>query len=554
MTMFRTADHPTDLSPPPSTETPTTSAPRSEFRTWRAWAAGLRVRLGNRLSPLWSRPQLALASAAALAAAWGLVAGSWMPRGPLTTSEAMWSIVVSLLVGASAGLVSKSRWAMLLAPLAFAAVFEVVRLGLDGPTVDRPQFSMYGLMALVLGRGLHGLLSLVPMAFGAALGAGAARSVSAAMSPEVPVVRGAGVIIRRVLAGVVAVSLLAFSVALLRPASTSAIRDADGDVIPGSIAELTRIDVNGHDLGLMIRGHSVDNPVLLFLAGGPGGSEYGAMRRHLPELEEHFTVVTWDQRGSGTSYSELDPTDTITLEGFVDDTTVVTEYLLERFDTDQVYLLGQSWGTTLGVLAVQERPSMYRAFVGTGQMVSQLATDRLFYDDTLAWAEDTGRDGLADELRDIGPPPYDEMLDYETALSHEHEVYPYDHSGNSEGEGQMSENLLVSEYTLLDQLHVLPAFMDTFGALYPQLQDIDFRESATEFEVPMFFVQGAHEAGGRAELFDDWYPMIEAPIVDRVEFATSGHRPLWEQPDEFVEYMTDTVLATTAPTTAAEES
>ena len=553
MTMFRTADRPTDLTPP-STEAPTTTAPRSESGTWRAQAAELRVRLGDRLHPLWSRPRLALASAAALAAAWGLVAGSWMPRGPLTTSEAMWSIVVSLLVGASAGLVAKSRWAMLLAPVAFAAVFEVVRLGLDGPTVDRPQFSMFGLMALVLGRGLHGLLSLVPLAFGAALGAGAARSVSAAMSPDVPVVRGAGVITRRVLAGVVAVSLLAFSVALIRPASTSAIRDAGGDVIPGSVAELTRIDVNGHDLGLMIRGHSVDNPVLLFLAGGPGGSEYGAMRRHLPELEEHFTVVTWDQRGSGTSYSELDPTDTITLEGFVDDTTEVTEYLLERFDTDQVYLLGQSWGTTLGVLAVQERPSMYRAFIGTGQMVSQLETDRIFYDDTLAWAEETGNDGLADDLRSIGPPPYDDMLNYETALSHEEDVYPYDHSQNSEGGGQMSENLFVSEYTLLDQLHVLPAFLDTFGALYPQLQDIDFRESAIEFEVPMFFVQGAHEAGGRAEMFDDWYPMIEAPIVDRVEFGTSGHRPLWEQPDEFVDYMTETVLAATTPTTGAEDS
>ena len=545
MTMFRTADHPTDLTRS-SPGTSAASAPTSRSGEWRARGADLRAQLGDRLQPLWSRPLVALGAAAAFGATWGLVAGSWMPRGPLTTGEALSSIVVSLLIGTAAGLAAKSRWAMLVAPAVFAVVFEIVRLDLDGPTVDRPHLSMYGLMALVLGRGLHGLLSLVPMAFGAALGAGAARAVNASMS-DAPIVRGRGVIVRRVLAGVVAVSLLAFSIALLRPASTSSIRDGDGDVIPGSVAELTRIDVNGHDLGLMIRGHSVDNPVLLFLAGGPGGSEYGAMRRHLPELEEHFTVVTWDQRGSGTSYSELDPVDTITLDGFVDDTIVVTEYLLDRFDADQVYLLGQSWGTTLGVLAVQERPSLYRAFVGTGQMVSQLETDRIFYDDTLAWAEATGRDGLANDLRSIGPPPYDDMLDYETALSHEQDVYAYDHSQNSEGQGQMSENLLVSEYTLLDQLHVLPAFLDSFSALYPQLQDIDFRESATQFEVPMFFAQGAHEADGRADVFDDWYPMIDAPIVDRVELATSGHRPLWEQPDEFVDYMTDTVLAMTAP-------
>jgi proline iminopeptidase len=524
----------------PVADGPPASAPRTP-------AGDVRARVAEWLHPLWTRPAAALAAAAALGAVWGLIAGWWTPRSPLTTSHAMWSIVISVGVGVLAGLVSRSRWAMLLTPVAFAAVFEFVRLDLDGPSVDGIHLSTYGLMALVLGRGVHALLSLVPMALGAALGAGAARALGPAAGWPRPNGRRAAVIARRVGAGAVAVALLAFSLALLRPASTAAIRDADGDVIPGSVAELTRIDVNGHDLGLMIRGHSVSNPVLLFLAGGPGGSELGAMRRHLPELEEHFTVVTWDQRGNGTSYSQLDPTDTITLQGSIDDTIAVTQYLRERFEVDQIYLLGQSWGTTLGVLAAQERPELYRAFIGTGQMVSQLATDRIFYDDTLAWAEATGRDGLAADLRDIGPPPYDDMLDYETALSHEQNVYPYDRRGNSEGQGQMSENLLVSEYTLLDQLHVLPAFMDTFGTLYPQLQDIDFRETATEFDVPMFFVQGAHEADGRALVFEDWYRMVDAPIVDRVEFDTSGHRPLWEQPDEFVDYMTGTVLARTMP-------
>ncbi len=314
-------------------------------------------RVGDRLQPLWSRPLAAIAAAAGLGATWGLVAASWMPRGPLITSEAIWSIVVSLVVGLGAGLVAKSRWAMLLAPLAFAAVFEVVRLDLDGPSVDGIAFSFYGALAFGLGRGVHAAVSLFPMAFGAALGAGLARSIAISLSSDERHGRRAGLIARRAVAGVLAVGLLVFSLALLRPASTDAIRDADGNVIPGSVAELTQIDVNGHDLGLMIRGHSVDNPVVLFLAGGPGGSEYGAMRRHLSELEEHVTVVTWDQRGSGTSYDELDPTDTITLQGSIDDTIAVTEYLRDRFDTDQVILLGQSWGTTLGVLAVQERPS-----------------------------------------------------------------------------------------------------------------------------------------------------------------------------------------------------
>ena len=62
----------------------------------------------------------------------------------------------------------------------------------------------------------------------------------------------------------------------------------------------------------------------------------------------------------------------------------------------------------------------------------------------------------------------------------------------------------------------------------------------------MYFVQGAHEAGGRAEVFDDWYPMVDAPIKDLVVLHPSGHRPLFEQPEEFVHYMVNTVLAETS--------
>lgn len=483
-----------------------------------------------------------MVSVVLLAAAWGLVAGLWMPRGPLTTAEAIRSIVISLVVGCLAGLILRSRWAILLTPVTFVAMLELSRVGVEGPMVDGIHASMYGAIALITGRGFHALLALVPMMLGAAVGAGIARRRAGEERT-----RRWSRALGRLVTALVAVVVVVVTAGLLRPASTAAFTGPDGEVVPGSVAELTEVEIGGHDLGLMIRGASTDNPVLLFLAGGPGGSELGSMRRHLSQLEEHFTVVTWDQRGAGTSYPALDPTDTVSLDGYVSDTIEVTNYLRDRFDTDQIYLLGQSWGTTLGVLAVQEEPQLYRAFIGTGQMVSQLATDRLFYADTLAWAARTGNDGLREQLETAGPPPYESMLDYETALSYEHDVYPYDHSGNSEGAGGMSENLLVNEYALIDQVHILGSFMDTFAALYPQLQDIDFREDAVDFEVPMYFVQGAHEAGGRAELFEEWYPMITAPTKDLVVLDTSGHRPLWEQPDESVDYLVNTVLHQTRP-------
>ena len=433
------------------------------------------------------------------------------------------------------------------------AAVELARVGVDGPTVDGIRFSTYGLLALVVGRGFHALVSWLPLLWGAAIGAGMARRRCRQGRLARPMARPRrerrlGGLLRRGVAVVTGVGLVAFSLALARPARTDAIVGPDGKTLAGSVAVLDTVDVDGHQLGLMIRGHSTHNPVLLFLAGGPGGAERGAMRRHLSALEEHFVVATFDQRGSGTSYDELDPTSTLTLAGAVADTLAVTNYLRDRFGQDRILLVGQSWGSTLGVLAVQERPELYRAFVGVGQMVSQLATDRIFYDDTLSWARARGNDGLVDKLVDIGPPPYKHMLNYETVLSYEHEIYPYDKSGNSEGEGGFSENFLVPEHSLVDQVHMLAAFMDTFSVLYPQLQGIDFRTSATRLEVPVFFAQGAHEADGRAEPFAEWYASLDAPIKGQVVFDTSGHRPLFEQPDRFVAFMVDTVLAETART------
>ncbi|MEZ5406845.1 MAG: alpha/beta hydrolase [Acidimicrobiales bacterium] len=512
---------------------------------WRARLRSVGERLARSLAPIWRDRRIGVAAALGAGALWGALAGWWTPRSPLTTAQAIWSIVISVAIGVAAGVAARSRWAMVATPVGFAVVFEIARAGIDGPTVDGIETTTYGLIALVVGRGFHALVSLLPLVYGAALGAGVARHLSQTAGSRHRGWR----LSRRVVAVLAGVGLIAFTFALARPASTDPITDANGDEIPGSIAELTTVDVNGHDLTMLIRGHSVNNPVLLFLAGGPGGSEMGAMRNHLPALEEHVTVVTWDQRGTGHSYDELDPTDTVTLAGAVDDTIAVTNYLRDRFGQDTIYLLGQSWGSTLGILAIEEQPELYTAFIGVGQMVSQLATDTIFYEDTLTWAQTTGRTGLVADLLAIGPPPYDRMLDYETALAHEHDVYPYDHSPNAEGEGGFSENFFVSEYALIDQVHLLGGFMDTFSEIYPQLQDIDFRDTATDFDIPVFFVQGAHEADGRADVFAEWYPMVDAPIKDLVEFDTSGHRPLFEQPDAFVDYMTTTVLSRTGGNT-----
>jgi proline iminopeptidase len=499
-----------------------------------------------RARALREHPAAAWGVALGTPAGYGLLAGVWIPRGPHTTFEALAAMALALVVGLVVGWALRSRWALLLAPVVFMGVFELTRLGASGPTVDGIHLaSELGFVAFLVGRGVHGLLTLLPMVLGAALGACLARRTTTEGPEARSGLQKVTLWFRRSVAIVTGLALVVLAALIARPATTDPIVTADGLPVAGSVAELTEVEIGGHDLALMIRGRSVDNPVLLFLAGGPGGSELGAMRRHSQALEDDFVVATLDQRGTGKSYDELEPTSTLTLDNEVAGAIETAEYLRDRFGQDKIYLAGQSWGTLLGVLAVQERPELFHAFVGAGQMVSPAATDQKYYRDTLAWARETGDTDLAETLVANGPPPYTDGRLYDPVLSFEQELYPYDRSGNSEGAGQMGENIFVEEYSFMEKAHVFAGTLDVFSALYPQIQEIDLRKQATSLEVPVYLAQGAHETPGRAGPAAEWFELLDAPSKELVVFGTSGHRPLWEQPDEFYDLMTERVLTET---------
>lgn len=95
------------------------------------------------------------------------------------------------------------------------------------------------------------------------------------------------------------------------------------------------------------------------------------------------------------------------------------------------------------------------------------------------------------------------------------------------------------------QLHGFVGFIDVFAVLYPQLQNIDLRSQVTQLKIPVYLIEGRHEARARVEPAWQWFQTLHAPKKELIVFATSGHRPLFEQPVLFNTVMTDTVLAQT---------
>jgi pimeloyl-ACP methyl ester carboxylesterase len=350
---------------------------------------------------------------------------------------------------------------------------------------------------------------------------------------------------------VVGIGLIALAMLIMLPASTPPILGADGKPLPGSIASLEKVRLGGADQWIMIRAHSADKPVLLYLSGGPGQSDLPYPRVLFDDLSRDFVVVGWDQRGTGKSYPALDPVSGLTLEQAVLDTIELTDYLRERFDEDKIYLLGESWGSTLGVLAAQRRPDLYYAFIGSGQMVSQRETDRRLYQDVLALAERTGDTQLAASMRAFGEPPYAD-IPYGNAFvmgQYDRLYLPYTPPEAYITRGSAANlgffGVLGSEYSFVEKFNVLRGLMDMFTIMYPQLQGIDFRRDVMQLDVPIYILDGQAELTSRRDLALEWFDVLNAPHKRIFSFENAAHAVAFEQFEAFHALMLDTVLPET---------
>ena len=493
------------------------------------------------------------AGGAALVSLTGFLATLTMPYGPATAAQVWLVMASSLVVGLIGGLVLRTRWALLLLPLVYVLTVEATRLNAVGPTVDAIRLdNVFGILALIVGRGFHGVVALLPMLWGIGSGLTLAPFLSgAAGAPPVTPLRAIAHQPALLLLGLL---VLGLAVVNGLPARTPPIVDDNGNPVPGSIAELATVRLGGHEQAILLRGHSADLPVLLYLSGGPGQSDLPYSRVLLADLTKDFVVVSWDQRGTGKSYAALDPAATLTPAQAIADTIELTNYLRARFDEEKIYLLGESWGSTLAVLAVQQRPELYHAVIGSGQMVSQRETDRQLYADVLALAAQSGDTALAEQMRSFGEPPYADtpypnavVMGYYSRLEQPYTPpQAYIERGMAANLGPYG--IFGSEYNLVEKVNVLRGLIDMFSIMYPQLQEIDFRRDVPRLATPVYLLDGKAELMARRTLALAWYAMLEAPIKRIYSFENAAHSVAFEQYEALQQIFRETILPETYPT------
>lgn len=319
-------------------------------------------------------------------------------------------------------------------------------------------------------------------------------------------------------------------------ASTPRIVDERGNIIESGIAELTELELNGRKQWISLRGWDKGKPVLLFLAGGPGGTQMAAVRHELAELERHFVVVNWDQPGSGKSYY-AERTGSITVDTYVQDGHALTEYLKERFAQEKIYLVGESWGSALGIFLIDKHPESYHALIGAAQMVDFAQTERLDYAKAMEIAEARGDARRIAQLKANGVPPYygDDVTWKSAAYINYLSAYM---AGNPEIHNpgyNTFRDIGSCEYGLLDKINYARGVIDTFGHVYQQLYTIDMRKDYARLDVPVYFFLGRHDVNAPTALVEEYARVLDAPDKRIVWFEHSGHSPWINEREKFVE-------------------
>lgn len=337
--------------------------------------------------------------------------------------------------------------------------------------------------------------------------------------------RGAKVL--AVLLGAAALGLGAWS---LVPVGTRA--------IPGewAVAEVVQVELGGFPQTLLARGVDRRNPRLLFVHGGPGSGQLPAARHYSGELEKHFSVVHWDQRGAGASCAGVDWS-TVTLERIVADTLELAEKL---GDGEKIFLVGHSWGSLVGALAVQRRPELFHAYVGLGQLVHRDRQEQISYDWVVEQARREGNDEALAELGSIHP-PYTTQREFELQrgwLGHYHGgLYARDRA-----RAFLPAAIFGREYSVATRLRYRGCARRSLETLLPDRLGIDLLSAIPRLEVSVFFFVGRKDWNTPPVLVEEWAARLAAPHVELVWFEDAGHLLPLEAPDEFQSRLIEKLL------------
>lgn len=288
---------------------------------------------------------------------------------------------------------------------------------------------------------------------------------------------------------------------------------------------------------ILIRGEDIHNPIIIFVHGGPGASEMPYALEYQKLLETKFTVVHYDQRGTGKSYYFTEDYSNLTPDLLVEDLLALTDYIKNRFNKDKVILAGHSYGTYIGIQAAHRAPTKYEAYIGIGQMGDTVESEQQILQYVMKEAKAAGEAKDVQKLENVA-----NKVNNGEMFTPRQYVIKYGGAARliDNPDGHVLKTMFSREYNLLDIIRYY------FGILKSQtmlLQDLNkdlLPTFITSLDLPTYFIMGKYDYMTTYEAALDYFNKLQAENKQFVTFEQSAHYPQFEEQEKFFKWMVDT--------------
>ena len=265
------------------------------------------------------------------------------------------------------------------------------------------------------------------------------------------------------------------------------------------------------------------NPILLFLAGGPGDSVTGRMKQMFSKLSEEFLVVLWDIRSTGETAKLGNPQRDFSQALFQEDTRELVDFLLNKFQKEKLYLAGLSWGTVPGFYMAEHHPELLHAFIAVSPVIDQMKSEAMALELLKEEARVENNDVALSELSKVELPFANaEQLYYSRK-------WIFFMEGNRFARKKSFKNFVFD-------------WSETWLDVYNEALQINLSQTLPRIGCPVFFIAGALDIRTNPQITKAYYEQVKAPKKDFFLFENSGHLIPYKDQKRFQETIIDSIL------------
>lgn len=307
-----------------------------------------------------------------------------------------------------------------------------------------------------------------------------------------------------------------------------------------STSEFVR--VGGIEQWISTRGSNYYNPVILIVHGGPGFSN-AAHTHAFDSWQSEFTIVDWDQRGSGRTFMRngRENSGELSVDRIAQDGIELARYLGDRFEQENIIVLGLSFGSIIALKMVSAEPSYFSAYVGSGQLVNRADGDALGYQETLREARRTDNGEAIEALEEMGPPPWPDAATWNAAKGWAGRMTRPEDPASRIRLNAMMQDLLDEGYSPEELEGIIEGARFTVSEMAPHTTTFDARQFASRLEVPVYVFQGENDLNTATGLAVEWFHSVDAPKKALRIVQGGSHGAFYANAEEFLAFLTEVV-------------